>query len=187
MSAAGRRLLLGVSGSIAAVKAPEIVRLLVERGFDVTCLLTTEAAQFVSPLSLAAFSGKPVIADMFGPNAYSMPHLKLADSIDAMVIAPATATLIARCAHGLAEDMVSLTYITTTAPVLMAPAMHPTMWEHPATRENVKMLRARGVSFLGPFAGPLADNTQGEGRMIAPVEIVAAVETLLTEARPRTR
>ena len=179
MARAGKRVLLGVSGSIAAVKAPEIVRLLADRGFDVSCVMTKSAEEFVTPLSLATFSGKPVLSSVFGPESYQMPHLTLADEADLFIIAPASATLLGRCANGLAEDMVSLIHITTKAPVLMAPAMHPTMWEHPATQQNVRILRERGVTFVGPFNGPLADNTKGAGRMSEPEAIVAAAEKIL--------
>jgi phosphopantothenoylcysteine decarboxylase/phosphopantothenate--cysteine ligase len=174
-----KKVLLGVSGSIAAVKAPELVRLLVDKDFDVSCVLTRGAQEFVSGLALATFCGKPVIADMFGADAYKMPHIELAEKADLMIIAPASATIIARCANGLAEEMVSLAFLTTTAPVLIAPAMHPTMWENPATQANVKALRGRKVKFVGPYIGPLADKTRGEGRMSEPAEIVKAAEKLL--------
>jgi phosphopantothenoylcysteine decarboxylase/phosphopantothenate--cysteine ligase len=174
-----RRVLLGVSGSIAAVKSPELVRLLVDKGFDVDCVLTQGATHFVTPLALGTFSGHPVVDEMFGHEAWRIPHLKLAEQADVMVIAPATALILARCAAGLSQDMVTLSYLTTTAPVLIAPAMHPTMWEHPATQANVKILRERGVTFVGPYIGPLADKTHGEGRMSEPSEILQAVEKAL--------
>lgn len=173
------KILLGISGSIAAVKTPELVRLLVDKEFDVTCLLTKGAEEFVSPLSLATFSGNPVLRDIFGPDAYKLPHIQLAEQAQLMLIAPASASVLSRCAMGLADDMVSLTYITTNAPVLVAPAMHPTMWEHSATQSNVKILQGRGVQFTGPYIGPLADKTRGEGRMTEPEEIVKAVEKIL--------
>jgi phosphopantothenoylcysteine synthetase/decarboxylase len=178
------RILLGISGSIAAVKTPELVRLMVDKGWDVSCVLTTSAEQFVAPLALATFSGKPVVQGMFDAEAFRMPHLRLAEEADLMLIAPATALLLGRMAHGLTDDMVSLCYLTTTAPVVVAPAMHPTMWEHAATQQNVKLLRERGVTVVGPYAvgpyaGPLADKSHGEGRMTEPAEIVKAVEKLL--------
>jgi phosphopantothenoylcysteine decarboxylase/phosphopantothenate--cysteine ligase len=179
-----RRILLGISGSIAAVKSPELVRLLVDRGFDVDCVMTKGATQFVAPLALATFSGRPVVEEMFGEEAWRMPHLRLAETADLMVIAPATALILGRCAQGLSEDMVSLSYITTTAPVLFAPAMHPTMWEHPATQSNVKLLRERGAHFVGPYIGPLADKTRGEGRMSEPAEILQEIEKVLS-TRPK--
>ncbi len=179
MGSSTRRVLLGVSGSIAAVKAPEIVRLFVDKGYDVQCVMTKEAREFVSPLALATFSGRQAYVDMFGPEAHQMPHISASEEADLMVIAPSSATMLARCAHGLAEDMVSLCYITTKAPVLIAPAMHPTMWEHPATQSNVAILRDRGVHFTGPYVGPLADKTRGDGRMSEPDEILEAVGKLL--------
>jgi phosphopantothenoylcysteine decarboxylase / phosphopantothenate---cysteine ligase len=174
-----RRILLGISGSIAAIKSPELVRLLVDKGYDVDCVMTKGATHFVTPLSLSTFTGRPVVEEMFGDEAWRMPHLKLAENADVMVIAPATALMLARCAHGHTEDMVSLSYLTTTAPVLIAPAMHPTMWEHAATQANVKTLRERGVTFVGPYIGPLADKTHGEGRMSEPSEIIQTIEKVL--------
>lgn len=173
------RILLGITGSIAAVKVPELVRLLVDKGFEVSCLMTTEAKEFVAPLPLSTFSGNLVIDDVFHPEAYKMPHIEMTEKAHLFLIAPATATAIARCAHGLAEDMVSLAYVAFAGPVLIAPAMHPPMWEHPATQANVKILKDRGVHFTGPYVGPLADKTRGEGRMTEPEEIVKAVERLL--------
>ena len=178
------RILLGISGSIAAVKLPELVRLLVDKGHEVDCVLTKGATQFVAPLALSTFSGRQVIDDMFGAEAWKMPHLRLAEDANVMVMAPATALLLGRCAQGLPEDMVTLSYITTTAPVIIAPAMHPTMWEHPSTQANVKTLRDRGVQFVGPYIGPLADKTRGEGRMSEPAEILQAIEKVL-QTRPK--
>lgn len=179
MAVSGKRILLGVTGSIAAVKAPELVRLLVDKNFDVQCVMTKESKEFVAPLALATFSGKPAPFEMFGPEAFRMPHITYSEQANLMIIAPASATMLARMAHGLSEDLVSLCYITTQAPVLVAPAMHPTMWEHPATQANVKILRERGVHFVGPYVGPLADKTRGEGRMSEVEEIVQAAEKIL--------
>ncbi|MFN0117646.1 MAG: flavoprotein [Elusimicrobiota bacterium] len=173
------RVLLGISASIAAVKTPELVRLFVDHNFEVKCFLTQEATRFVSPLVLSTFSKSAVLSDMFGPDAYQMPHLTCVESSDLLLIAPASAVMLGRCAQGLPEDLVSLAYISTTTPVFMAPAMHNTMWEHPATQANVKVLKDRGVQFLGPYAGPLADKTHGEGRMSEPQEIVEAIEKFL--------
>lgn len=181
MSAASskRLVVLGVTGSIAAVKSPEIVRQLIDNGYEVRCVLTPGAAQFVSPLALATFSGAPVVQDMFGADAYQMPHLKLADEADVFLIAPLSTSALARLATGEAEDMVTLTYISTKAPTIVAPAMHPPMWEHPATQDNVALLKKRGVIFEGPFVGPLADKSRGEGRMSEPQKIVDAVRKVL--------
>jgi len=174
-----RRILLGVSGSIAAVKSPELVRLLVDEGHQVQCLLTQGAKEFVAPLALATFSARPVLESIFGPEAYQLPHIVHAEEADLMIVAPATAGLLARFAMGFTDDIVSLCYITTKAPVLVAPAMHPTIWEHPATQANVKTLRDRGVHFIGPHVGPLADKTRGDGRMSEPAEILKVAEKIL--------
>ena len=180
-SAPRRHVVLGVTGSIAAVKAPEIVRLLVDKDVDVSCVMTRGAEQFVSALALATFSGRPVVQDVFGPEAYQLPYLRLADEADLLLIAPLSTTALARMAMGLSQDMVTLTYLATKAPTLVAPAMHPPMWEHPATQDNVALLKKRGVIFEGPFVGPLADRTHGEGRMAEPEKVVAAVEKLLSK------
>jgi phosphopantothenoylcysteine decarboxylase/phosphopantothenate--cysteine ligase len=169
------RVLVGVAGSIAAVKATDVVRRLREAGYEVNCVMTESAAQFVSPLALSTFSGNPVHHQMFGPEAYQMPHLSLSASANVLVIVAATASMLARCASGMGDDLVSLCYITTTAPVVIAPAMHDTMWAHPAVQENVQKLKARGVHFVGPVKGSLADQTQAEGRMSETDDIVAAV------------
>jgi phosphopantothenoylcysteine decarboxylase/phosphopantothenate--cysteine ligase len=173
------RILVGVAGSIAAVKATDVVRSLREAGHDVHCVMTESATQFVSPLALATFSGHPVHFQMFGPEAYQMPHLTLSAQADVMVIVAASAATLARCAHGLADDLVSLCYITTTAPVVIAPAMHDTMWAHAATQENVKTLKSRGVVFAGPIKGMLADQTTADGRMIESADLLAVIEKTL--------
>ncbi len=183
MSGKPSRILLGVAGSIAAVKATDVVRRLREAGHEVHCVMTPSATQFVSPLSLATFSGHPVHHDMFAADAYQMPHLSLSNEADVMVIVAASASTLARCANGLADDMVSLCYVTTTAPVVIAPAMHDTMWAHPAVQENVKTLKSRGVEFVGPVKGKLADQTQAEGRMSEPDDIVASVGKALAAKR----
>lgn len=177
--ASGRRIVLGITGSIAAVKSPALVRLLVEKKFDVTCVMSDSAQNFVAPLPLATFSGKPVFNGMFEERAFEMPHLKLAEESHLMIVAPASATALARFAHGLADDLVSLIYVSTTAPVIVAPAMHPTMWKHPATQENVRILKERGVIFTGPSIGPLADKTNGDGRMSEPERILDVIERTL--------
>jgi phosphopantothenoylcysteine decarboxylase/phosphopantothenate--cysteine ligase len=178
-----RTIVLGVTGSIAAVKAPEIVRLLRDKNYTVRCVMTKSAAQFTTPLVLSTFSGSPVISDFFGAEAYTMPHLSLASDADLLIVAPLSTTVLARMAQGLAEDMISLTYITTTAPTLVAPAMHNTMWEHPATQANARLLRERGVQFVGPNQGPLADKTRGDGRMAEPEDIVKAAEAILNKKK----
>lgn len=179
----GKTIALGITGSIAAVKAPELVRLFRDKGFTVHCVLTSSAKEFVSPMALAALSAEPVYSDLFGAESYKMPHLSVAAAADLFVVAPLTATVLSRMAYGLAEDLVTLTYITTTAPTLIAPAMHNTMWEHPATQTSTKILRDRGVNIIGPYQGPLADQTRGDGRMADPAEIVQVAETLLAQKK----
>jgi phosphopantothenoylcysteine decarboxylase/phosphopantothenate--cysteine ligase len=187
MSSNGRRVLLGITGSIAAVKTPELVRQLRDRSFQVSVVMTKSAEQFVSTLALSTFCGEKTISDMFDFEFHRMPHLQLSAEADVMVIAPITATILARCVYGLAEDMVTLSFMNTTAPVLMAPAMHTTMWEHPATQLNVKTLKERGVLFVGPYQGPLADYSRGEGRMAEVEEIINSIERLLSSRSPQNK
>jgi len=176
-SLAGRRLVLGVSGSIAAYKAVYLVRRLTEAGARVDVAMTRAAARFVTPLTFATVSGRPVLLDLFegAPNA----HVTVAEAADAAVVAPATADLIARHAHGLADDALTTVLLAVRGPVFMAPAMDGGMWEHPATRDNVAALARRGVRFLGPEAGPLASGLVGPGRMAEPDAIVAALAAAL--------
>jgi len=177
------RVLLGVGGGIAAVKAPDLVRRLREAGCEVRCALTRAAASFVTPLSLEVLSGHRVYDESYllpggGPDE---AHLSAGEWADLFVVAPATAHVIARLALGLADDFLTtaaLAFPSTEAsprPLLLAPAMHARMWEHPATRAHVATLRERGVRFIGPVVGPLASGEVAQGRMAEPAEIVAAV------------
>jgi phosphopantothenoylcysteine decarboxylase/phosphopantothenate--cysteine ligase len=176
----GRRLLLAVSGGIAAYKVPELVRALRRAGHAVRCVLTPEAREFVTPLVLQTLSGEAVRSAMFDPvEEGRIDHIALADWADAVVVAPATAHLLARMAAGLADDLVTTLLLATRAPLLAAPAMNVNMWRHPATQANVALLRERGVRFVGPAAGPLACGWEGEGRMAEPAEIQGALELLL--------
>jgi phosphopantothenoylcysteine decarboxylase/phosphopantothenate--cysteine ligase len=175
-----RRLLLAVSGGIAAYKAPELVRALRRAGHSVRCVLTREAHEFVTPLVLQTLSGEPVRSALFDPSEEGqIDHIALADWAEAVVVAPATAHLVARMAAGLADDLPSTLLLATRAPVLVAPAMNVNMWRHPATQANVALLRERGVRFVGPAAGALACGWEGEGRMAEPAEIAGALELLL--------
>src|SRR6201988_4861975 len=175
------KIALGVSGGIAGYKAAEIVRLLQDRGVRVQVVMTTAAQEFVRPLTFAALSGEKVITEMFGagaeePNIDSaVEHIAVAQSIDALVVAPATADVIARFAQGIASDFLSTLYLATTAPVVVAPAMNVNMWEHAATRANVEVLKQRGVRVVEPDAGYLACGMTGPGRLAANESIVAAV------------
>jgi len=171
-----KKIIIGVTGSIAAIKIPELVRKLRKEKFRVSCVLTPSAVNFVTPLVLSTLSGEEAVADLFAARTAHLPHLQSADEADLFLIAPASAATLARCAQGLAEDMVSLVYLATKAPVLIAPAMHGTMWEHPATRKNVEILKERGAQFIGPEKGDLADGTAGPGRMSEVDDIIAAVK-----------
>lgn len=170
---------MGITGSIAAVKVPELIRLLVEAPFDVHCVLTRGAAQFVTPLSLATLSGNPVHLDMFGEDAFRMPHLSLAEKADVMLVAPATGAILGKFVHGISDDMVTLTYVTTKAPVLVAPAMHDSMWEHATTKRNVDVLTKQGIKFIGPTTGKLADGKKAVGRMAEPTDILKSIQKSL--------
>jgi phosphopantothenoylcysteine decarboxylase / phosphopantothenate---cysteine ligase len=179
------KIALGVSGGIAAYKAAELVRLLQDRGIRVQVIMTQAAQEFVRPLTFAALSGEKVITDLFGagaeqPNIDSaVEHIAVAQSIDALVVAPATADVIAKFAQGIANDFLSTLYLATTAPVVVAPAMNVNMWEHPATRENVATLKSRGVRVVEPDAGYLACGMTGPGRLATNEAIVtAALEAL---------
>jgi phosphopantothenoylcysteine decarboxylase/phosphopantothenate--cysteine ligase len=175
-----RRILLAVSGGIAAYKVPELVRALDRAGHAVRCALTDAAAHFVTPLVLQTLTREPVRTALLDPGEEGqIGHIDLADWAEAVVVAPATAHLLARMAHGLADDLVSTLLLATRAPILAAPAMNVNMWQHPATQANVATLAARGVRFVGPEAGALACGWEGEGRMAEPAEIAAALELLL--------
>jgi phosphopantothenoylcysteine decarboxylase/phosphopantothenate--cysteine ligase len=177
------RVLLAVSGGIAAYKVPELVRLLDGSGHAVRCALTEAATRFVSPLVLQTLTREPVRSDLLDPGEEGqIGHIDLADQADVVVVAPATANLLARMAHGLADDLVSTLLLATRAPVLVAPAMNVNMWEHAATQANVQTLRERGVHFVGPDVGALACGWEGAGRMAEPAAIAAAVERLLGPA-----
>src|SRR5438105_11290258 len=176
---------LGVSGGIAAYKAAEIVRLLQERGIRVQVIMTRAAQEFVRPLTFAALSGEKVITDMFStgegnsnaqPNIDSaVEHIAVAQSIDALLVAPATADVLAKFAQGMATDFLTTLYLATTAPVVVAPAMNVNMWSHPATQANLEILRKRGVRIVEPGEGYLACGMTGPGRLAENESIVAAL------------
>jgi phosphopantothenoylcysteine decarboxylase/phosphopantothenate--cysteine ligase len=180
------RVVLGVTGGIAAYKAAEILRLLQDRGFRVQVVMTRAAQEFVRPLTFAALSGQKVITDMFAghePNVDSaVEHISVAESIEALLVAPATADTIAKFAHGVADDFLSTLYLATKAPVIIAPAMNVNMWEHPATQANLEILRARGVRVVEPGSGYLACGMVGAGRL-ADNEVI--VEALVEEMESR--
>ncbi len=194
---------LGVTGGIAAYKAAEIVRLLQDRGIRVQVIMTRAAQEFVRPLTFAALSGEKVITGMFAPGEEhaanidsAIEHIAVAQSIDALVVAPATADVLAHFAQGIAGDFLTTLYLATTAPVVVAPAMNVNMWNHPATQANLEILRQRGVRIVEPGSGYLACGMTGSGRLAENESIVAAVlkalgasqdlsgETLLITAGP---
>src|SRR5881394_2465832 len=181
----GKRILLIVAGGIAAFKSLELIRRLRERGAAVRCVLTEAGAKFVTPLSLQALSEDRVYSDMFSLTDESeMGHIQLSRDADLLVVAPATANILARMAAGLADDLASTVLLATDKPVLAAPAMNVRMWTHAATVANVETLKKRGIHFVGPNDGVMACNEYGPGRMSEPEEIVAAIESLLTSERP---
>src|SRR5262249_7849463 len=164
---------LGVTGCIAAYKAVEVLRGLQKRGASVRVVMTRHAAEFVGPLTFQAISGFPVISDMFAPtDDPEIKHIQIAQSVDLLIVAPATANTLAKFANGISDDFLSTLYISSTAPVLVAPAMNVEMWAHPATRDNVRVLRERGVHFVDPEEGYLACRTVGAGRLAEPEQIV---------------
>lgn len=170
------RVLLGISGGIAAYKTPELVRRLREAGAEVRVVMTHTAAAFVAPMALQAASGSAVRAELLDAQAEAgMGHIELARWADLLLIAPATAHLMARLAHGLADDLLTTLALATEAPLALAPAMNHRMWGHAATQENLRRLEARGARLLGPAAGPQACGEDGPGRMLEPDEIVAAL------------
>jgi phosphopantothenoylcysteine decarboxylase/phosphopantothenate--cysteine ligase len=181
----GKRILLIVAGGIAAFKSLELVRRLRERGASVRCVLTDAGAKFVTPLSLQALSEDRVYSDMFSLTDESeMGHIQLSRDADLLVVAPATANILARMASGLADDLASTVLLATDKPVLAAPAMNVRMWTHAATVANVETLKKRGITFIGPNDGAMACNEYGPGRMSEPEEIVVAIETMLTKELP---
>jgi phosphopantothenoylcysteine decarboxylase / phosphopantothenate---cysteine ligase len=193
------KIALGVSGGIAAYKAAEIVRLLQERGIRVQVIMTRAAQEFVRPLTFAALSGEKVITDMFAagegnsdsnaqPNIDSaVEHIAVAQSIDALLVAPATADVLAKFAKGMATDFLTTLYLATTAPVVVAPAMNVNMWNHPATQANLEILRKRGVRIVEPGEGYLACGMTGPGRLAENESIVAALMEALGASQDLAR
>jgi phosphopantothenoylcysteine decarboxylase / phosphopantothenate---cysteine ligase len=178
-----RRILLIIAGGIAAYKSLEVIRRLRERGTRVRCILTAGGARFVTPLAVASLSGEKVYEELFSlTDEAEMGHIRLSREADLVVVAPATADLMAKMAHGLADDLASTALLATDKPVLLAPAMNPQMWAHPATERNLARLREDGVQIVGPNPGDMACGEEGLGRMAEPGEILAAIETLLAPA-----
>jgi len=176
-----KRVILGVSGGIAAYKACSLLRLFTEGGYDVTVVPTAAALRFVGAPTWAALSGKPVATDVW-TDSHEVPHVRLGQQADLVVVAPATADLVARAAHGLADDLLTNTLLTARCPVVLCPAMHTEMWEHPATVANIATLRSRGVHVIDPASGRLAGADTGQGRLPEPADIFAVCRDLLSGA-----
>jgi phosphopantothenoylcysteine decarboxylase / phosphopantothenate---cysteine ligase len=176
----GRRVLLGVAGGVAAYKVAGVARQLVAAGADVRVVMTASAARFVGADTFAALTGNPVHTSMWEEPG-TVLHVELAHEADVALVAPATAHTIAKLAHGMADDLLSATLLEAGCPLVIAPAMHTGMWQHPATRGNVVTLEERGVRFVGPVSGPLAHGDEGVGRLAEPEDIVAAVEAVVAK------
>ncbi|SIQ71932.1 phosphopantothenoylcysteine decarboxylase / phosphopantothenate--cysteine ligase [Rhizobium sp. RU20A] len=188
MALGGKRILLIIAGGIAAYKSLDLIRRLKERGASVVPVMTAGAQQFITPLAVGALSGGHVFTELFSrEDEQDVGHIRLAREVDAIVIAPATADLMAKMANGFADDLASTVLLATDRPVLAAPAMNPKMWSHPATRRNVATLAKDGIRLIGPAAGEMAERGEaGTGRMVEPMEIVTALEALFsdTEEKP---
>ena len=185
---AGRRVLVGVCGGVAAYKAAETTSLLVQAGADVRVAMTPEATHFISPLTFEALGGQPVASDLFGTQTSpgregGEVHIALSDWPEAILVTPATANFIAKLAHGLADEVVSATVLASRAPLVLAPAMHERMWAQPATVENVARLRQRGVVMVGPVEGRLASGEVGMGRLAGQEAVLRAVRDALPGER----
>ncbi len=178
----GREIVVGVTGGIAAYKAAHLVSRLAGAGAGVTVVMTEAATRFVSPLVFQTLSGRPVQVDLFARSgAWPAAHIALADRAEVVVVAPATANILAKLAHGIADDLLSTFLLAADAPLIVAPAMNVRMWRHPAVATNCELLRSRGVRFVGPVEGRLASGTVAQGRMAEPEEIVKAVAELLAD------
>ncbi|MBL8789511.1 MAG: bifunctional phosphopantothenoylcysteine decarboxylase/phosphopantothenate--cysteine ligase CoaBC [Rhizobiales bacterium] len=183
MTGMTRSILLIIGGGIAAYKSLELIRILKKRGIGVTAIMTKSAGEFVTPLSVASLSGNKVYGDLFSlTDEVEMGHIELSRAADLLVVAPATADLLAKMASGLANDLASTALLATDKPVLVAPAMNVRMWQHPATQRNIRTLRNDGIHFTGPVDGEMACGEFGPGRMAEPDDIANAVEALLSPA-----
>ena len=162
----GKRIVLCVTGSIAAYKAVSLLRTLVEDGAEVSVVMTSSATQFVAPLTFEVLSGRPVLQRLFA-DTHPMPHLKVTEDADLILVAPATANCLAKCALGLADDLLGTLFVAARCPIVMAPAMDVEMWDHPAVAAHTRTLRERGIVVLEPEEGPLASGLLGKGRLPA--------------------
>jgi phosphopantothenoylcysteine decarboxylase / phosphopantothenate---cysteine ligase len=186
MSLAGKRVLLVIAGGIAAYKSLDLIRRLRERGASVRPIMTRGAQEFVTPLAVGALSASHVYTELFSrEDEQDVGHIRLARECDLVLVAPATADLMAKMANGLADDLASTVLLATDRPVLIAPAMNPKMWAHPATQRNFAALQRDGIQAVGPMEGEMAESGErGRGRMAEPLEIVARVEDLLSGPKP---
>jgi len=181
----GKRILLIISGGIAAYKSLDLIRRLRERGAAVRCVLTNSATQFVTPLSVSALSEDRVYGDLFSlTDEAEMGHIQLSRDADLLVVAPATTNIMAKMAQGIGDDLATTVLLATDKDVLVAPSMNVRMWEHAATQANIATLKSRGIRFAGPTEGAMACGEFGEGRMAEPLEIVAEIETYFTTSAP---
>lgn len=172
-----RKILLGVTGSIAAYKACELVRLFVRNGDEVTVVMTAAAKEFVGPLTFQTLSKNPVFSDQFAPPVSWKPeHISLAEAADLVLVAPASANTIAKIRYGMADNLLSSVLLATRAPVALAPAMNDGMWESPVTQDNIAALEKRGITIIGPDDGELACGTKGKGRMMDPQKVFEALK-----------
>src|SRR5262245_29114190 len=188
ISRTNKRIALGVCGGIAAYKAVEVLRGLQQAGCEVRVAMTKRACEFVQPLTFRALSGHHVVVDDYAPdNPDPIAHITFSQTVDLLIVAPATANMIAKFANGVADDFLSSTYLACTAPVLIAPAMNTTMLEHPATQRNLERLRADGAHFVAPDAGEMACGTIGPGRLSEPDVIVAAALEILGASKSATQ
>lgn len=177
-----QRVLVGVGGGIAAYKSASLCSLLVKQGYEVQVLMTEHATRFIQPLTFQSLTKRPVVVDTFvEPNPGEIAHISLADWADLYVIAPATANVIGKLAHGIADDMVTTTALAVTSPVVIAPAMNVHMYDHLAVQDNIRILRARGAIFIDPASGPLACGYTGKGRLAEPEDIVDVIHAVLNQ------
>ncbi|MFQ5826207.1 MAG: bifunctional phosphopantothenoylcysteine decarboxylase/phosphopantothenate--cysteine ligase CoaBC, partial [Dehalococcoidia bacterium] len=175
-----RTVVLGITGSIAAFKAADLASKLTQGGAQVYTVMTRSAQEFITPLTLRSLTNQPVITDMFDPGSeFSIQHVALAQMADILVIAPATANIIAKLSHGLADDMLSLTVLATKAPVVVAPAMDADMYQNPTTQDNLAKLKARGFTIIGPAYGRLASGQEGWGRLVETETILGIIHQVL--------
>lgn len=170
---------------MAAYKAAEVARRLQDAGAGVTCVMTSSASKFITPLTLSALTGRPAHHDLFDESLWKMAHLSLSKKADAVVVAPCSANLVVKLANGNADDLLSALILACRIPVFLAPAMHEPMWTHPATKKNVAACRSYGYKFIGPVQGPLASGDSGWGRLEDPNKIVEAVASHLAKTPRR--